>query len=127
MSAVAGPNRTFSEAAYARSLAVRQAHGLIRAEVHTLPYREGLALVAEMLEHPTGGVLSMRADVLLCSICEWGRRCPQRGAGLLADHVLASVGVHRARVRVGELTDRQRHALADRLRSMAQPREASDA
>lgn len=112
-------------AAASRRAEQARKHMRLRGEICGLSYAEGLALAADMLDAPSGEVGTMRTDVLLAAIRQWGNG--RGGRDFLTDQTLALVGVHRARVRVGELTDRQRHALATRLRSMAPPKEGSDA
>jgi hypothetical protein len=86
---------------------IRLARSRLRHELHGLgPYRAP-ARLAQLLEDPPGWLAGEPVGRLLLRLPKWGRR---RMLRLLAHH---RVGELRT---VGELTVRQRHALAADLR-----------
>lgn len=89
---------------------IRYARAALRRETAALPYGQGRALVADVLENPPEFVLTARVfDVL-----RWPRYL---GPGH-ARSILALAGCSDLR-RVSELTERQRGVLAERLRAGA--------
>jgi hypothetical protein len=92
----------------ARSLEVRRGHSAIKAHVHLAPAPESRQRAAGVLLAPSEHVLSMRIGVLLRST--WRAEDRHVRGWLLA------AGVWSEDRRVGDLTERQRLALAEALR-----------
>jgi hypothetical protein len=91
-----------------RSAEVRAGHSAIKTHIHLAPGRESRERAAGVLLAPSEHALSMRVGVLLRSV--WRAEDRQVRAWLTA------AGVRSEDRRVGDLTERQRRALAEALR-----------
>jgi hypothetical protein len=94
----------------------RFAYSKIKATIAALPAENGRATVANHLRLPNDTVAGMRLDYLLLAIHRMGRAVMVR---VLAGAAAELGGPVRENRRVGELTDRQRNALADELTRQA--------
>lgn len=91
-----------------RANEIRSANALVRQHAKGLSKMEGSVFVAGLLEDPTETVLSMPVGRLLLSV---------RRVGVKRVHSwLSLVGVRSLDRHVGDLSVRQREALADELR-----------